>query len=76
MGGLPAGRTGRVATTTSYTSPLLNDVAASFVQPRVNVIKFIFVLNLNTKVIESGLSATCRYGEVYARIIKHPLGII
>ena len=61
---------------TAVSRPLLDDVTARFVQACISLIQLIFVIDLNTEVIQTGGSAARRDGEIHARIIEHPLGIV
>lgn len=55
---------------------LLNDIATGFPQPRVDLIQFIGILNLNAEMIEAGLSTSGRNRKIYAWVVEHPFGIV
>jgi len=55
---------------------LLDDIATGLMEPRINFLKLIGVLDLNAEVIEAGLPAPCRDGEIDPGIIEHPLGVV
>src|SRR5215472_15113526 len=55
---------------------LLDDRAASFVQTRIDFLQFILALNLNAEMIQARVFTPSRNGEVNARIIEHPFGIV
>src|SRR5450631_1922738 len=55
---------------------LLDDIAACIAKPRVNFLKLVGALDLNAEVIEAGLPAPRRDGEIHPRIVEHPLGVV
>jgi len=46
------------------------------VEPRIDLLKLIGILNLNAEVIEAGLSAPRRDSKIHPGIVEHPLGVI
>src|SRR5216684_4417403 len=56
--------------------PLLDDVAAGLVQPRIDLTQFVLALGLNAEMIEARPFAARRDREIDARIIEHPFGIV
>jgi hypothetical protein len=56
--------------------PLLDNVATGLVQTAVDLAQFFLALDLNPKMVKSGLSVARRNCKVHAGIIKHPLCIV
>jgi hypothetical protein len=54
----------------------LENVAARSVKAAIHLLQFILALNLDPQVVEPWPTAPRGNGEVYPRIIKHPLGVI
>src|SRR5262249_6619829 len=55
---------------------LLDDGAAGLMQPIVDVVQLVLVLDLDAQMIEAGRFAARRDGEIDARVVEHPLGVI
>ena len=55
---------------------MLDDVAARFTQSRIDFLQFVLAFDLDAEVVEARLSAAGRDGEIDARIIEHPFGVV
>src|SRR5262245_44232649 len=55
---------------------LLDDVAAGFMQPCIDLLQFVLALNLNAEMIETRLLAARRDRKIHARVVQHPFGVI
>ena len=55
---------------------LLNDGPSRFFQARVNFVQLRLTLDLNTEVIEARFAPARRNGEIHARIVEHPFGVV
>src|SRR5262249_22114455 len=56
--------------------PLLDDLAAGFVQPRIDLGELVAVLDLDAEMIESGRTPARGDREIDARVVEHPLGVV
>src|SRR3954452_22228622 len=45
-------------------------------EPRADFLEFVSALRLEAEMINAGLRASVRNGEVDARVFKHPLGVV
>src|SRR5438128_6377258 len=55
---------------------LLDDVAAGLVKPRIDLLQFLGVLDLNSEMIEAGLLASGGDRKIHPRVLDHPLGVV
>src|SRR5260370_33595687 len=55
---------------------LLDHGTASLAKTRINVAQFALGFNLNAEMIEAGLLTAGGNGEIYARIVEHPFGVV
>src|ERR1051326_1898464 len=55
---------------------LFDHGAARLIQPAVDLVQLVFALDLDPQVIEARLFAARRDGEVDARIVEHPFGVV
>src|SRR6516165_2438485 len=55
---------------------LLDHLPARLLQPGVDFVELVLALDLNAKVIETGSATARRNGEIHARIVEHPFGVV
>ena len=55
---------------------MLDHVSPGLAQPRVNLVQFGLVFDLDAEMIETRLAAARRDGKIHPRVVEHPLGVI
>src|SRR5262245_30812431 len=56
--------------------PLLDNIFSSFPKSRIDSLQLFLALNLDAKMIQSGIAPARGDGEIHTWVFKHPLGIV
>src|SRR5262249_1144812 len=56
--------------------PLVDHLASGLVQPGVDLVELVAAFHLDAEMIEPRLAPAGRDGEIHARIVEHPLGVV